>query len=43
MPDRAPGEQPPKITTNRIIIWIAVAGVGLYLVITGIVGIIAKG
>ena len=33
----------PKLTTTRIVIWIAVAGVGLYLVISGIVGILAKG
>jgi len=41
----SPGEDPkkPKITTTRIVIWLAVAGVGLYLVISGIVGILAKG
>jgi uncharacterized protein (DUF433 family) len=33
----------PKITTTRIVIWLAVAAVGLYLVISGIVGILAKG
>jgi len=33
----------PKLTTTRIVIWIAVAGIGLYLVISGIVGILAKG
>jgi hypothetical protein len=33
----------PKLTTTRIVIWIAVAAVGLYLVISGIVGILAKG
>lgn len=43
MPERLPGDPPPKISTNRVIIWIVVAGVGLYLVITGIVGIVAKG
>ena len=43
MPDLTPGKEPPKISTNRIILWIVVAGVGLYLVITGIVGIVAKG
>lgn len=35
--------QKPKLTTTRIVIWIAVAGIGLYLVISGIVGILAKG
>jgi len=41
----SPGEGPnkPKITPTRIVIWLAVAGVGLYLVISGIVGILAKG
>jgi ABC-type dipeptide/oligopeptide/nickel transport system permease subunit len=33
----------PKLTATRIAIWIAVAAVGLYLVISGIVGILAKG
>ena len=42
MPDRLPGDPPPKITTNRIILWIVVAGVGLWLIGTGIAGIIAK-
>jgi len=39
-----PGDDPqkPKITPTRIVIWLAVAGVGLYLVISGIVGILAK-
>ena len=40
-----PGNDPNKsrLTTTRVVIWIAVAGIGLYLVITGIVGILAKG
>jgi hypothetical protein len=42
------GEQPPGgprrgPTTTRIIIWIAVAGVALYLIISGIVGVVTKG
>jgi hypothetical protein len=28
---------------RRIVIWVIVAGVGLYLVISGVLGIIAKG
>jgi len=40
-PDDGPNK--PKITPTRIVIWLAVAGVGLYLVISGIVGILAKG
>ena len=40
-----PGEDPkkPRLTATRIVIWVAVAAVGLYLVISGIVGILAKG
>jgi hypothetical protein len=33
----------PKITPTRILVWIVVGGIGLYLVISGIVGILAKG
>jgi hypothetical protein len=43
MPDREPGSPPPKISTTRIVVWIVVAAVGLWLVGTGIAGIIAKG
>jgi hypothetical protein len=28
---------------RRIVIWVVVGGVGLYLVISGVVGILAKG
>ncbi|GHF25176.1 hypothetical protein [Pseudolysinimonas yzui] len=37
-----PGEK-PRISPARITVWIAVAGIGLFLLISGIVGIIAKG
>jgi hypothetical protein len=43
VPDRLPGGPPPKISTARIVVWIVVAAVGLWLVGTGIAGIIAKG
>ncbi len=33
----------PRITPARILVWIVVGGIGLYLVISGIVGILAKG
>jgi hypothetical protein len=33
----------PKITPTRIVVWLVVGGIGLYLVISGIVGILAKG
>lgn len=39
---RTPGEK-PQISPARITVWIAVAGIGLFLLISGIVGIIAKG
>lgn len=40
-----PGNDPkkPRLTPTRIAIWLAVAAIGLYLVISGIVGILAKG
>jgi hypothetical protein len=40
-----PSKQPEKkpVSWQRIAIWVAVAGVGLYLVITGLAGVIAKG
>ena len=34
---------PPRLTATRIIIWLVVAGIGVYLLTAGIVGIIAKG
>jgi len=40
-----PGNDPqkPKITSTRIVIWLVVGGIALYLIISGIAGIIAKG
>lgn len=32
----------PTISTSRITIWVVVSGVAIYLMISGIVGIIAK-
>ncbi len=32
-----------KLTATRIVIWVAVGGIGLSLLISGIVGILAKG
>ena len=42
---KLPGEdkKKPAISMNRIIIWVIVAGVGLYLVISGLVGVVTKG
>jgi hypothetical protein len=39
---RTPGEK-PQISPARIMVWIAVAGIGVFLLVSGIVGIIAKG
>ena len=33
----------PEISFARIAIWVIVGGVGLYLLISGVVGIIVKG
>jgi len=37
------GKKKPAISIQRIAIWVFVGGVGLYLVITGLVGVITKG
>ncbi|CAN5544796.1 hypothetical protein BH09ACT4_BH09ACT4_21800 [soil metagenome] len=37
-----PGDRKP-LTWQRISIWIIVGGIGLYLVISGLLGVIAKG
>jgi hypothetical protein len=40
---KLPGDPKPKgPSTSRIAIWVIVGGVGLYLVITGVVGILTK-
>jgi len=45
MSDLEPGgpEKKPNQTLIRIGIWVVVGGIGLYLVISGIAGILAKG
>ena len=42
---KLPGEEnkKPAISFQRIAIWVIVGGIGLYLVITGLVGVITKG
>ena len=42
---KLPGEEKkkPAISTARIAIWVIVGGIGLYLVITGLVGVVTKG
>ena len=40
-----PGDDGPKkkgITVNRVAIWVIVGGVGLYLLISGVIGIVVK-
>jgi hypothetical protein len=32
-----------KIATGRIVVWIVVGGIGLYLIVSGLIGIITKG
>ncbi|MGV8886380.1 MAG: hypothetical protein ACOH1T_12455 [Microbacteriaceae bacterium] len=33
----------PKITTTRIVIWIAVAGIGIYYLVSAAIGFVSKG
>jgi hypothetical protein len=40
---KRPDDKKPVASWQRIAVWIVVGGVGLYLVITGLVGVIAKG
>ncbi len=39
----AEGKKKQPISFTRIAIWVIVGGIGLYLVITGLVGVITKG
>lgn len=40
---KLPGDPKPKgPSLSRIAIWVIVGGIGLYLVITGVVGILTK-
>ena len=45
-PDTTPAEKAPKerqpITTNRIVLWVIVAAIGIYFVGTGLYGILVK-
>gem|GEM_PF-5204905 len=41
-PSKNDVSDPGKPTPTRIAIWIAVGGVGLYFLVTGIVGIISQ-
>lgn len=36
------GQKKKGITVNRVAIWVIVGGVGLYLLISGVIGIVVK-
>jgi hypothetical protein len=38
-----PDDNRKKVSTGRMIIWIVVGAIGLYLVVSGLIGIITKG
>jgi hypothetical protein len=40
---KLPSDPKPGPSMGRIAIWVIVGGVGLYLVISGVVGILVKG
>jgi hypothetical protein len=45
MPETPETPEPPKkssITPMRIALWVIVSGVGLFMIITGIVGVLVK-
>ena len=42
-PPPLPGDKKPAFSWQRAAVWIVVGAVGLYMVITGLVGVIAKG
>lgn len=42
--DSRDGSRPPRpITAGRVTTWIVVGGIGVFLVVSGILGIVAKG
>lgn len=41
-PPRQPGNR-AQLSLARVTVWVVVGGIGLFLLISGIVGIIAKG
>jgi hypothetical protein len=42
-PPKRPDDKKPWASWQRIAVWIVVGGVAVYLIITGAIGIIAKG
>jgi hypothetical protein len=43
LPPEKKKHDPSIPSWRRIVIWVIVGGVGLYLVVSGVIGIIAKG
>lgn len=43
LPSGGPDRDPRRISSARITTWIIVGGIGVFLLISGIMGIIAKG
>ena len=39
-PDPDPGRKQPSTSVTRIVIWVFVAGVGLYLLGSGVIGLL---
>lgn len=42
-PEGSPESDPKKPSTARVMIWVAVAGVGVYYIVNGIISIIMHG
>jgi len=40
--DLQPDKDPRKPSTNRIVIWVIVGGVGVYFLLSGVIGLINK-
>lgn len=38
-----PGERKRTVTPTRIGIWVVVAGIGLYMIVSGLIGVINAG
>jgi hypothetical protein len=36
-------KNPRKISTTRIVLWVAVSGFAIYMIVSGIIGVVAHG
>jgi hypothetical protein len=36
-------KDPRKVSTNRLVLWIVVSGIGVYLIISGLIGVFTRG